>query len=167
MTKLAAAIATCSIPRHSIQMWYLFDPAVGTDNITGGSSAYYRAGALYLNDVDTTSTATAFGTPVIMTSANTSTPSVTVSSSSSELVIGAGATREGGAITFSSPASADFQGVNGDEGRIFVGHEAGAASVTIDGTFGGSQHTGMFGIAIKGVAGGGAPANTTNFFQFF
>ena len=150
MTKLAAAICVDSIPRHSLQMWYLLNPDVGTANITGGTSPYYRAGALYINGADNASEGAAFGTPVIMTSANTSTPSVTVSSSTADLVIGAGCFNSTATPTFTSPAVEDLVGSNGDVGTFFLGHSPGQTSVVFDVTLSTSRHCGMFGVNING-----------------
>lgn len=133
------------------RVYYLLDPAVGTANVAGwgGSQPYFFTLISSIDGVDTTSFATAFGTPGTA-SGNSANPSASVASGAGKLVWGAMLSRSS-AITVSSP-STDLSAVGADanepdRGRLFS-NSSGNASETCAGTMT-SNLWGVWGVALN------------------
>lgn len=134
----------------ALQVWYLLDPAVGTANITTDRTAtpYHCAAASVLDGVDTTSFATAFGTPASATG-NSASPSVNVASGAGKLVFGAVASYVN-TVTVSSPSVERASATDGDNPELLkiLTNAAGNNPETIAGTMT-SQLWGIWGVALN------------------
>jgi hypothetical protein len=136
------------------QIWYLLAPASGTKTIaitTAGTARKISAGSRTYSGVHQT---TSWGTAVTATGAST-TPSVTISSASGELVIDHAMGAGTDTFTVGSGQTERYNVVTGGGGppnqnaRSAGSEEAGAASVTMDWTIGASISWATVGAPLK------------------
>ena len=147
--------------------WRLIAPSTGSNNIvcshTGGGG-YQGAAAISAYGVDQT-------TPVedsVGAGAYGSAPTATFDSATDGLGFTFMAWQNFGGITNTPDAAwtsitAEMPGYFESQGA----YKTGAATLTRTDTLSSSEEWVMLGVALKAAAGGGPPANTTNFFQFF
>jgi len=147
----------------SVEIWYLKNPTAGAHTITVTADATNRragGGAVTYGNVDQT---TPFGTPATASGTST-TPSVTVSSASGEIVLDIMVSKNSAGGTTPTVDASQTQQFNfktvtglGMSSRLNCAgsREAGAASVSMDWTLSDSQGWGMIGVAIKETGGGG------------
>ena len=135
---------------HTVEIWRLLNPAVGTANIVasfGGQSEEVVGGAVSFDGVhQTTPTGTFAGA-----SGSSNSPSRVVSSATGELVLDVLMARDQPTATAGAGQTARWNRTNGGSGRVrgAGSTEAGAASVTMSWTLGSSVQWQIGGVSIK------------------
>lgn len=157
--------------RYNLEVWSLLNPASGSHDLVGsgggGSGFGYTASAVITSWSGVHQT-TPFGT-IVNNEGSSDSPTVTVDSTGADYCVDFdGIEISVGAVT-APQTLLNAVANNYDEANMSASYRAGTGGsfAMTRNTLAASRQWGAIAVPLKAAAGGGPPANTTNFFQFF